>query len=139
MSKTITALGLIVITTALSVLSFRAYHRDFFYLLDHHKRVTSVNRAHILRIAERVDVQDTRNAAVSMMLGEALVNVGEVERGITVIETQVRLHPDDMGILEAYADALARTGRRSQADLQYRSLLERTNGPREESAMEDPS
>lgn len=139
MNKTITALGLIVITTALSVLSFRFYHRDFFYLLDRHTRVTSANRAHILRIAERVDVQDTRNASVSMMLGEALVNVGEVDRGITVIETQVRLHPDDTGILEAYADTLARTGRRSQADLQYRSLLDRINGPRGQEAMEDPS
>ncbi len=125
MGKTITALGLLIVTTALSLFSFRLYHKDFFYLREHYRRVTTADHAQVLRIADRVDFQDKRNAAVSMMLGEALMNVGEADMALTVVKNQVRLHPDDLGILETYANMLTRAGRRDEADVHYRKLLER--------------
>jgi predicted Zn-dependent protease len=138
MSRTVIAIGLLVITTILSVVSFRLVHRDFFYLKDHYLTVTRADRAHVLRIASRVDVQDTRNAAISMMLGEALFKVGEVESGLNVVKAQVELHPDDPGILGAYADMLSRSGRRAEADAEYRALLKRIDRLRGQVAVEGP-
>lgn len=126
MKARIIAVGvvLLVVTTFLSVESFRLYHRDFFYVRQVHGQPGEEDRKRLLKIAGKLDYHDRRHTAMSMMLGEALMNVGEAEKAEEVILAQVRLFPKDPGILRAYADALAVRGKTRKADEVFRRLLE---------------
>lgn len=123
MRNIVIGIMLLAATTILSVGTFRLHHRDYFYLRAHHLTASEAQRDRIMRIARRVDFKDKRNAAISMMLAEALMNLGETRSALEIVEQQVRLHPEDLGILQSSADMLARAGRQSEADIRYRRLL----------------
>ena len=118
------ALLLLGLTTLLAVGSFHLYYADFFYLRKVYRSPTQADRARLLRIAERLDYHDQRNTAISMMLGEALMRVGETDLAARIISVQVGLNPGDLGILRAYADALAAQGRAEEADRIFRRILD---------------
>lgn len=116
---------LVLATVSLATASFHAWHRDFFWVrrVCHHP--SARDGARLLRIARDVNYHDPRNTAYSMMLGEGLRRAGEKDFGLRVLYMQVVLHPDDPGILRSYADNLAEAGRRAEADMVYRQLLNR--------------
>jgi len=114
---------LLLATTWLAIGSFRLYHADFFYLRKVHDSATQKDRPRLLRIARKLDYHDQRNTAVSMMLAEALMRVGEVDLATEIIAEQVNLNPDSLGVRRAYAEALIRQGRVEEADRIFRELL----------------
>ncbi len=115
---------LLVVTTAVSVGSFRLYYADFFYLRDIYREATEKDRIRLLRIARNLNYHDQRNTSTSMMLSEALTRVGEPEIAGRMMSVQVDLNPDDLGILRAYGETLAALGRTDEADHIFRKLLQ---------------
>lgn len=117
------ALLLLAVTTPLAVWSFRLYYRDFFYLREVYRAPAPADRERLMEIADGLDYRDRRNTTAGMMLAEALLHVGEEERGVKIIRSQARLYPDDPGILHALANALAEAGETEEADRIFRRLM----------------
>ena len=119
-----TAVVLLIVTTFLGVGSFHLYHRDFFYLRSVHTRADISHRPRLLRIAAELDYNDPRHTAVSMMLAEALIRINEAGLAEKIIAAQLQLYPEDAGLLQAHADALAAKGDVEAADRVFRRLLQ---------------
>jgi len=119
---------LFITTTILGFLSFRWYYRDFFYLRRVYRAPQPQDRKHLLAILEKGYHNRPGNVAMSLMLGEALMRVGETRRSVEVIRRQVKRYPDSVGILWAYANALAADGQAEEADRVFRDLMTRLSG-----------
>ena len=117
---------LLSVTTALAVGSFRWWHRDFFFVRDVYRSPRPADKERLLAITAKGYHNKQRYTAMSVMLGEALRRVGETQRAVEVLKLQTRFNPGDVGILQAYAEALAANGETDRADHIYSSLLEKT-------------
>jgi len=131
--------ALFALTTALGVMSFRWYYRDFFYLRTVYRDPQAADRERLLAILKKGYHDRPGNAAMSLMLGEALMRAGETRHAVRVIRRQVKRHPDDPGVLWAYANALAADGRTREADRIFRDLMERLPDNQNPRASETPS
>lgn len=117
-------LALFLVVTLLGVASFRWFYGDFFYLQKVHETAGPADRRRLIKITAKRYHEDKRNTAMSMLLGEALMRVGEAQLAVRVIHRQLVMHPADRGIRRAYADALAAKGERQKADRIFRQLLD---------------
>jgi len=76
-----------------------------------------------LEYAERAHARAPDNPAVADTLGWVLVNQGEVERALPLLETARRALPESPEVRYHYATALARADRADEAREELTSLL----------------
>jgi Tetratricopeptide repeat len=121
----IIVLALLALTTALVVVTFRWTHQDFFYVQSVFTEPGPDDREPLLAIYKKGYHRDQRHTALSMMLSEALIRIGEPQKAASVVSWQVELNRADIGILKAYADHLTADGRYDEAERILTDLLNR--------------
>lgn len=122
---------LLAVTTVLGIFTFRWRHADYFFLREVRTRPGAEHRARLLEIAAKGREEEQRFTAINTMLAEALMLLGRDEddaelrgRAVDILRKQVELNPGDLGVLQAYAEALAVNGQTEEADKIFRRLLE---------------
>ena len=137
-AKVITAaLLLLTLTTLLCVAVFNWHYRDYFYVREVYRAPEPEDRPRLIEIAAKGYHHEQSYTAMSMMLCRAFMELGDTELAVEIAEEQVRLNPDDLGILRTWADALAMDGRNEEAAEIYETLLQHARAMERVSAKEE--
>jgi len=122
---------LLVVTTFAGIFAFQWYHADYFFLRRVYRAPKPDDRERLLVIAAKGYQNEQRYTAMNMMLGEALMRLGRAERDDALLQRareilrkQVKLNPQDPGVLQGYAAVLVASGRTKEADEIFRRLLD---------------
>lgn len=122
---------LFVAVTFLGIFTFRWRHTDYFFLREVCRQPQAEHRARLLEIAAKGRENQQRFTAINTMLAEALMLLGRAEddaglrqQAADILRKQVDLNPGDLGVLQAYAEALAVNGQSEEADKIFRRLLD---------------
>ena len=79
-----------------------------------------------LRFSEETEKLEPKNAAAHMMRGEALVAMGEVEKGITELELAEKIAPETVRVHWDLLRAYASVGRSADAKREKETIEEIT-------------
>ncbi len=131
------SLLLLVLTTLLCVAVFNWHYRDYFHVREVYRAPEPADRERLIEIAAKGYHHQQGYTAMSMMLCRAFMELGDTGLAVEIAEEQVRLNPDDLGILRTYADALAMDDRNAQAAEIYETLLQHARAMERASAKEE--